>query len=197
MTDPIIPFVDPDALDPESRAMLENMTIMLGFVPHSMLTYFHRPAIARAVMGMMGAVFQDGEATLPGAIKGKLGIICSAINGCVYCTSHQCHSASLPPGGAPGLSDEQLSALVSGADTGSDPVEVACFTFARAASSVPASVTTDILEGLKEVLTSAQIVELAAVVGLWKMINTIHDTLHLPIEDGMEQYARFHAEAGR
>ncbi|MDG2002884.1 MAG: carboxymuconolactone decarboxylase family protein [Novosphingobium sp.] len=191
MADPVIPFVDPDQLAPEARAMLDRMADMVGFVPHSMLTYFHRPAIAGAVMGMMGAVFQDEGSTLPAAIKGKIGVICSAINGCAYCTSHQCYSAAHPPGGASGLSDEQLTALVSGTDIGGDPVEAACFSYARAASFDPASVTPDVLEGLKQVLTSAQIVELAALVGLWKMINTIHDTLNLPIEDSMKDYARF------
>lgn len=195
MSDPVIPFVDPDALAPEEREVLDGMAATLGFVPNSMLTYFHRPGIAKAVMGLMGAVFRDEASTLPPAIKGKIGVICSAINGCAYCTSHQCHAAAHPPGGAAGLGDEQLTALVSGADVGSDPLEAACFAYARAASRDPALVTPDLLEGLKEVLTSAQIVELAAVVGMWKMINTIHDTLNLPIEDSMQDYARFLEDA--
>jgi AhpD family alkylhydroperoxidase len=176
--------------------MLDRMAAMHGFVPHSMLTYFHRPAIAAAVMGLMGAVFQDEASTLPPSVKSKLGIICSAINGCAYCTSHQCHSAAHPPGGAVGLSEEQLTALVTGADTGGDAVEAACFTYARAASFDAASVTPEVLEELKKVLTSTQIVELAAVVGMWKMINTIHDTLNLPIEDSMQDYARYLEVAG-
>jgi uncharacterized peroxidase-related enzyme len=191
MTDPVIPYADTETLDPEARAMLDRMAAMTGFVPNSMRTYFHRPAIGRAVMGMFAAVYQDGESTLPPAIKGRIGIICSAINGCAYCTSHQCHAAAHPPGGTAGLSDQELSALVSGADQGRDAVEAACFAYARAASFDPGSVTPELLERLKEVLTSAQIVELAALVGLWKMINTIHDTLHLPIEEGMQDYARF------
>jgi uncharacterized peroxidase-related enzyme len=191
MSDPVIPYVDPDSLDEEARAMLDRMAAMTGVVPNSMRTYFHRPAIARAVMGLMGTIVADPDSELPVPLKGKLGIICSTINGCAYCTSHQCHVAAHPPGGSAGLSDAEITALVTGADEGSDPVEAACFEYARAASHDPASVTPQMLEALKDVLTSAQIVELAAVVGMWKMINTIHDTLQLPIEPDMQDYARY------
>jgi uncharacterized peroxidase-related enzyme len=191
LAEPVIPYVDPEDLDPEARAMLDRMAAMTGVVPNSMRTYFHRPPIAKAVMGLMGTLVADPESALPVPLKGKLGIICSTINGCAYCTSHQCHVAAQPPGGGEGLSDEQLTALVTGADQGDDPVEEACFAYARTASSDPASVTPAMLESLKQVLTSAQIVELAAVVGMWRMINTIHDTLSLPIEDSMQDYARY------
>lgn len=191
MSDPVIPYVDPDSLDEEARAMFDRMAAMTGVVPNSMRTYFHRPAIAKTVMGLMGTIVADPESTLPVPLKGKLGIICSTINGCAYCTSHQCHVAAHPPGGSAGLSDEQITALVTGADEGADQVEAACFEYARAASHDPASVTPQMLEGLKAALTSAQIVELAAVVGMWKMINTIHDTLQLPIEEHMQDYARY------
>lgn len=196
MSAPAIPFVDPEALDGETRALLDRMGAMLGFVPHSMLTYAHRPAIARAVIGLMGTLIGDAESTLPAALKGKLGIICSTINGCAYCTSHQCHAAAHPPGGGTGLDEEQLTALVTGADEGADPVERACFAYARAASRDPASVTGAMLDWLREDLTSAQLVELAAVVGMWKMINTIHDTLRLPIEESMLDHARYLELAG-
>jgi len=191
VAEPVVPFADPETLDPETRALLDRMAGMLGFLPHSMLTYAHRPAIAKAVMGLMGALMGDPDSALPPSIRGKLGIICSTINGCAYCTSHQCHAAAHPPGAAAGLSDAQLTAIVTGADEGADAVEQACFAYARAASTDPASVTSGMLDGLKQVLTSAQIVELAAIVGMWKMINTIHDTLQLPIEESMQDYARY------
>jgi alkylhydroperoxidase family enzyme len=86
-------------------------------------------------------------------------------------------------------------ALVSGDYQAADLVERACLAYARAASFDPASVGAAMLEELKGVLTPAQIVELAAVVGMWKMINTIHDTLHLPIEPGLPDAAGLIAAA--
>ena len=35
---------------------------------------------------------------------------------------------------------------------------------------------------LKKHLTPPQIVELACVVGFWKFYNTVHDSLHIPVE---------------
>lgn len=191
MPEPVIPFVDVGALAPQDRAVLDGMAAITGFVPASMRTYFHRPAIAKAIMGLMAAVFQDGEAALPVGLKVKLGVVCSAINGCAYCTSHQCHAAMKMPG----FDDAALGALVSGEDVGADPVEQVCLDYARQVSFDPASYGLERLEALKEVLSAPQIVELAAVVGMWKMINTIHDTLHLPSEPGLPDAAGLIARA--
>jgi alkylhydroperoxidase family enzyme len=43
-------------------------------------------------------------------------------------------------------------------------------------------VADEILERLKKNLTPAQIVELSCVVGFWKFYNTVHDSLHIPVE---------------
>jgi alkylhydroperoxidase family enzyme len=52
----------------------------------------------------------------------------------------------------------------------------------RAASSDPGAVADEIYDRLKAHLTPAQIIELACVTGFWKMYNTIHDSLRIPIE---------------
>ncbi len=60
--------------------------------------------------------------------------------------------------------------------------ERACFDYARAASEDPSNVPREILDRLAGHLTPPQVVELACVVGFWKMYNTIHDSLHVPLE---------------
>jgi hypothetical protein len=40
----------------------------------------------------------------------------------------------------------------------------------------------EILQQLKKHLTPPQIVELACLVGFWKFYNTVHDSLHIPVE---------------
>ena len=40
----------------------------------------------------------------------------------------------------------------------------------------------EILERLAKHLSPAQIVELACVAGFWKFYNTVHDSLHIPVE---------------
>ena len=52
----------------------------------------------------------------------------------------------------------------------------------RAASEDPTSVPDEILQRLKKHLTPPQIIELACVVGFWKFYNTVHDSLHIPVE---------------
>ena len=42
-----------------------------------------------------------------------------------------------------------------------------------------------ILENLRKHLTPPQIVELACVVGFWKFYNTVHDSLHIPVESDL------------
>lgn len=193
--EPTIPFVVVEELDPQTRALHDRIAAAVGFVPNSMRTYLHRPQIAAAFLGLSQAIYGSDEESLPVGIQSKLGLICSAINGCAYCTSHQCSAAQNPAAhaaaGLSGLSDAEVAALISGEDTGADPMEQACFAYARAASFDPNSVSLQVLAELKAQLTPAQIVQLAAIVGMWKLFNTIHDSLHLPIEDEKLPYRRF------
>lgn len=192
--EPAIPFVDPESLDAETRALYERIEQTIGYVPNSMKTYLHRPKVAAALLGLSSAIYGVDEDSLPFAIQSRLGVICSSINGCAYCTSHQCAAVQNPPAHAAhaaGLTDEEVSALIFGENLGGDPVERACFAYARAASFDSNSVADEILSDMKAVLTPGQIVQLAAIVGMWKLFNTIHDSLHLPIEDDKAAYRHF------
>ena len=191
---PAIPFVDPEMLDAETKALHDRIGAAIGYVPNSMRTYLHRPQIASALLGLSSAIYGVDEESLPAGIQSKLGVICSAINGCAYCTSHQCNALQKPPAqaaAASGLSDAEVAALISGEDEGGDPVEQVCFAYARAASFDPNSVSAELLADLTAQLTPSQIVQLSAIVGMWKLFNTIHDSLHLPIEDDKQPYRRF------
>jgi alkylhydroperoxidase family enzyme len=84
-----------------------------------------------------------------------------------------------------GVSEEELQAIVSGADAPKDEMERVCFDYVRAASEDPTSVPDEILQRLKQHLTPPQIVELACVVGFWKFYNTVHDSLHIPVESSL------------
>jgi alkylhydroperoxidase family enzyme len=188
---PTIPFVNIDDLDLESRSLIERAASMGGFTPHSMLTHFHRPDIAKTVFQLMMTVFLSPNSSLPNSLKHKLSVICTTVNGCVYCTSHQCMAAQIRRGatGLPAqniegaaLSEEEILKLASGEDQGKDSLERACFAFARAASYDPHSVSEQMLDDLKKTLSTPQIVELAFVVSAWKLANTLHDILHIPVE---------------
>ena len=80
------------------------------------------------------------------------------------------------------MAHEELTRLLRGEDQPKNEMERACFDFVRAASDDPGHVPDEIYDRLKAQLTPPQIVELACVAGFWKMYNTIHDSLRVPIE---------------
>lgn len=197
--EPVVPYADEQTLDGDSLAILNQTKAMLGVVPNAARTYLHRPDIARVIHAFYAAIVLSERSNLDVGLKNKLGVICSSINGCTYCTSHQCSLAQSPTGQAGakwGLSNDELLALISGKDEGKDDVERLCFEFARVASQSPSDVSNDLLVRIKERLSSAQIVELGCVVAMWKFFNTMHDSLHIPSEGALSKYSGF-IEAGR
>lgn len=197
--EPVIPYVDESTLSDESRALLQRAAMMLGVVPNAGRTYLHRPDILRLIDLMNSTIVTSDLSNLDIGLKNKLGVICSSINDCVYCTSHQCSVAQRTKdesGHKWKLTDDEVLSLISGSDTGESDVERLCFEFARTASRRASDVTVDLLERMKEHLSAAQIVELGCVVSMWKFFNTMHDSLHIPSEAAMSKYSGF-IEAGR
>ncbi len=197
--EPVIPYAEMATMDAEARAILETAAELLGVTPNAGRTYGHRPDIAKLIHSMYMTIMRSEQSGLDVLLKVKLGLICSSINGCVYCRSHQCslsQNSKQRDGSQWGLSDQELLAIISGEDEGRDDVERLCFEFARTASRSPTEVGVDLLERLKIRLSAAQIVELGCVVAMWKFFNTMHDSLHIPSEAVMSKYAGF-VDAGR
>ena len=87
------------------------------------------------------------------------------------------------------MSEEELQDIITGDNEPANELEKACFDYVRSASEDPTSVPDEILQRLKQHLTPPQIVELACVVGFWKFYNTVHDSLHIPVESrALERY---------
>ncbi|MGE0734332.1 MAG: carboxymuconolactone decarboxylase family protein [Alphaproteobacteria bacterium] len=186
--DPFIPYVPaekfPAMLDPIVKPYMKRM----GFLPNALKLYAHRPEIAEVLFTLNSKVMRDPTSTLPQLLKRKCAVIACAVNGCAYCTAHSCSMLKRTPTGDPmnsegwGLSEDELQGLISGDHVPKDAMEKACFDYVRAASEDAPNVPTEILMQLKQHLTPPQIVELACVVGFWKFYNTVHDSLHIPIE---------------
>jgi alkylhydroperoxidase family enzyme len=197
--EPVIPYADERNLDTDSLAILTKTAAMLGVVPNAARTYLHRPDIAKLIQSMYFTIVQSDCSNLDIQLKTRLGVICSSVNGCVYCTSHQCSLVQRVKEGEQdkwGLTNDELLDLISGRDKGKNEVERLCFEFARSASLSPAEVSVELLERMKSHLSSAQIVELGCVVAMWKFFNTMHDSLHIPSEGVMSNYSGIIA-AGR
>lgn len=191
---PIISYAEAADAPEYLRDRLEKYVARMGFLPNALRFYLHRPEIAECLFDLNDRIMRDPSSTLDVKLKRKLGAYASKINGCKYCTTHHCAILQGPGGaGAEGwdMDDAEVRALLDGDSGPGNDFEKACFEYIRAASSDPSAVPREVLSTLVEHLTPAQVMEVAAVAGFWKMYNTIHDSLHVPIEDGLlEQSAK-------
>jgi uncharacterized peroxidase-related enzyme len=183
--EPFIPYMKEEDFAPSLQPVLAPYKKRMGFLPNALKFYAYRPEIAETLWALNSKIMRDPSSTLDQFLKRKLAVVCCAINGCAYCTAHSCTMLKAPRGAGSegwGLSEQELQDLVTGAMEPANEFERVCFDYVRAASSDPTAVPTEILDRLKQHLTPPQIVELACVVGFWKFYNTVHDSLHIPVE---------------
>jgi alkylhydroperoxidase family enzyme len=188
--EPFIPYVRDEDFAPNLLPVLAPYKKRMGFLPNALKLYAHRPEIAETVWRLNSNIMRDPSSTLDQFLKRKLGAVACAINGCAYCTAHSCSMLKKPRGTdceGWGLSEEELQGLITGAYKPKDEFERVCFDYVRAASNDPSSVPVEILQRLKEQLSPPQVIELACLVGFWKFYNTVHDSLHIPVESSLLQ----------
>lgn len=89
------------------------------------------------------------------------------------------------------MTKTEVQDMLTGEPAPQNDFERVCFDFVQAASLDPSNVPDEVRQALTEHLSPPQIVELAAVVGFWKLYNTIHDSLDIPIEAHLHQYMGF------
>jgi alkylhydroperoxidase family enzyme len=187
-SEPFIPYVPSEEVVQQLGATVEPYMKRMGFLPNALKLYAHRPEIAETLFRLNSNIMRDPSSTLDQFLKRKLSAVASRTNGCTYCTAHCCSmlikSSSLGPEGW-GLSASEVHDLLSGDYQPKDELERACIDFVVAASAEASKVPDEILDRLKQHLTPPQIVELACVVGFWKFYNTVHDSLHIPLESSL------------
>ena len=86
----------------EVSGLMEIVEGVMGFVPNSMLTMAHRPAMLQAFATLAGTINAPGDVDIE--LKRMIAEISSKAAGCQYCiahTSHQAHRA--------GISEEKLA----------------------------------------------------------------------------------------
>ncbi|MDO8545462.1 MAG: 4-hydroxyphenylacetate 3-hydroxylase N-terminal domain-containing protein [Opitutaceae bacterium] len=191
---PFIPYVDEKNTPPELRPLLEPYVKRMGFLPNCLKLYMHRPEIAATLWMLNSNIMRDPSSTLDQGLKRRLGAVASRVNGCGYCVSHHCTILKGPADGeAEGwsMAHEELMGIMSGDLEPKDEFEKVCFDFVRAASADPHHLPDEIYDRLKALLTPPQIIELACVVGFWKMYNTIHGALRVPIEAHLAHNASY------
>jgi len=186
--EPFIPYMRESDFDPRLQPVVEPYKKRMGFLPNALKLYAYRPEIAETLWKLNSNIMRDPSSTLDQFLKRKLAAVACSINGCAYFTAHSCSMLKKASGVGSegwGVSEQELQAMISGAYKPDSEMERACFDYVRSASEDPTSVPDEILQRLKKHLTPAQIVELACLVGFWKFYNTVHDSLHIPIESSL------------
>jgi alkylhydroperoxidase family enzyme len=188
--EPFIPYVREEDFAPQLQPTVAPYKKRMGFLPNALKLYAYRPEIAETLWKLNSNIMRDSSSTLDQLLKRKLAAVACATNGCAYCTAHSCsmlkksHNSDFEGWN---LSEEELQGLITGAFELKDEFERVCFDYVRAASEDPTSVPDEILQRLKKHLTPPQIVELACLAGFWKFYNTVHDSLHIPVESQLLQ----------
>ena len=187
-SDPIIPYADVASIPDAVRAPLDAYVKRMGFLPNALKLYLHRPEILECLIRLNNVTMRDESSHLDRELKRKVSIVCSALNHSAYCVAH--NAATLKnsaDGGGEGwnYTDEDVARILDPDHEDVDQAEAACLDYARAASMDASEVPQEIVVRLSEVLTPPQVVELACVVGFWKMYNTIHESLYIPLEDAL------------
>jgi len=193
--DPFIPYVDPEDFDPILKKRSEKYAQRMGFLPNCNKLYAHRPAIAAPLWDLNSAIMRDESSTLPQGLKRRIATRLGKLNNSTYCVSHHCgilqradEEDRLKDEGW-GAGDEDIRSLLVDSDNGENEFEKACFDFADAMTLDPTTISDEIYERIKQQLSPAQIVELAAVVGFWKLYNTIHSGLKVPLEEHLLEFS--------
>ena len=185
-SDPIIPYAEMKDLPEHLQKPLADYIERMGFLPNALKLYMHRPEIMQCMISVNNATMRDPSSHLSAELKRRVSLLCSALNHSAYCVAH---NAGTMKKGAQGdgegwsYSDADVAKILDPDNSELDQMEAACMAYARAATIDPSEVPQEVVLKLAEVLTPPQVVELACVVGFWKMYNTIHESLYVPLED--------------
>jgi alkylhydroperoxidase family enzyme len=183
--EPFIPYVPEKEVVRRLSATVEPYMKRMGFLPNALKLYAYRPEIAETLFRLNSNIMRDPSSALDQFLKRKLSALASRTNGCTYCTAHCCSMLMRGKDAGPEgweLSEDEVQGLLSGNYRPKDELERVCIDYVVAASTDAANVPSEILQRLKQHLTPPQIIELACLVGFWKFYNTVHDSLHIPLE---------------
>lgn len=161
----------------------------MGFLPNTIKLYLHVPWVAEYLFKLNNAVMRDERNGLSEHFKYRLSIVASRDNECTYCTAH--HVGLLKDRW--GYDDDSIEKVLkmegNDAKTGEDKREAVAVEFVHQASLDPTAVSDDLRKRLAQQFSPQEVIEIAMVVGFWKMYNTIHSALDAPLEDPVAGFA--------
>jgi len=193
--EPFIPYVDPEDFHPTLKERSQKYSQRMGFLPNCNKLYAHRPEIAAPLWDLNSAIMRDPSSSLPQGLKRRIATLLAKLNNSTYCVSHHCgilqgtgsDDKLTDEGWA--MNDDEVQGLLTGGAGPKDEFEKACFDFAEAMTLDPTTIPDETYDRVKRLLTPEQVVEVSAVVGFWKLYNTIHSGLKVPLEEHLLEFS--------
>lgn len=166
-----------ESLDAEMQAIMAAGDEIMGFTSNDALVMAHKPAMLKAMLGLVQAVYQPGSVPLD--LKKLVAMMTSSAAGCVYCKAHTSYGAMKE-----GIAAEKLAAIWEYA---SSPLftdaERAALDVARTAAFSPNETTDENFGELKKYYSNEQIVEIVGVISLFGFLNRWNSTLATELEE--------------
>ena len=192
---PALPVTD---LPVDLHDTLAQVHDTYGFVPNSMLTMGHNPALLSAFSALGRAVMGEGS-SIPGELRWLVAHLASTAAGCRYCMAHTGHNGGV----AAGLDEDKAAAAW---DFERSPLftdaERAAMRLAVAAGGVPNSATDEMFDDLRAQFTDRQVADIVAVISFFGFLNRWNDTMateleEAPLDFGTRRLAGTGWEAGK
>ncbi len=163
-------------LDAELQPLMSAGNEMMGFMPNDGLIMARKPAVLRAMQGLLQSIYMPGS--VPNELKKLVGLMTSSASGCQYCQAHTEFGAFRA-----GIDKEKISAIweYESHSLFSD-AERAALDLARYAAMTPNGVTDEQFKNLRGYFDVEQIVELVSVIALFGFLNRWNSTFDTAIE---------------
>ena len=174
----VVEAMKEDEIDSKLLEKLEFFKGPLGVIPNSVRTMSYHPKLAEAFTNLNKAVMECNGDVNP-EFKRLIGYVTSFSSGCLYCQAHTILGAERF-----GTSEERLKDVWNYKESifFSDS-EKAALSFAFAASTVPNSVSEEIVADLKKHWSDPDIVEIMGVISFFGYLNRWNDSMGTKLED--------------
>ena len=174
----VVEALKEDEIDHKLLEKLEFFKGPLGVIPSSVRTMSYHPKLAEAFTNLNKAVMECNGEVKP-EFKRLIGYVTSFASGCLYCQAHTILGAERF-----GTSEERLKNVWNYKESSAfSKSEKAALSFAFAASTVPNSVSKEIIDDLKEYWSDPDIIEIMAVISLFGYLNRWNDSMSSTLED--------------
>src|SRR5947208_15264843 len=157
---------------PETRAEFETFLKERGNVPNMFRTAAHRPEIMRTMTAHFRAVMNTGS--VEKKLKEMVAVRVSHLNRCEY--GLDSHTALARRQGA---TETELKALETGELAAFPPRARVALEFAEAMTRDSTRVSDELFRRLREQFEEGEIVEIAAVAGLFSYFNRFNNALEM------------------